>query len=581
MRRKANKILVTGVISLVMLLALVGAALAWSDVSPSDLAHYGLSEGDLEQISQGYPDGSWKPYNAMPRRQFVKMAMEAWEIPLANPDTPSYSDVPKDDPYYQYVEGATAANLILGVGGGLFGEDTPITREQATAVIARWAATVNGYDLDTYLSSAEITSVLADFSDGNQVGPSLREEVAFALDLSILLGRVDGTLQPKASLLRIQGAALLLRSVVQAAGTGVTSTSILLGILGPTGSFSGDEEDFGFELAVQDANDKGGINGRLIEIRSYASTTAQAAKVASAQKLVEEDKVLGLYNFGGMPLALALAPYMEAQKVPYLFPHTGASGIGGLRYVFTSFPYYEDECRYMLKYLATDLGFERIGIVYADNVYGHLFRDQLHAQSDALGYEVVSEQAVASTTPATLATETQALKDADPDAVIMALYPAQAWKFLEEKGLLGWDDVQLVSSGPLTDANTLDVAGGHGEGTLGLAFYADPATSMEPGVVGYRQLMAAYHPGKEVNSYSLYGFVYGKLILAGLEAAGQNLTRESFIDAMEGLTNWWSGGIMPPVTLSSANHHAQPWGYVVRLVDGEFEAITDWVNTKE
>ncbi len=105
--------------------------------------------------------------------------------------------------------------------------------------------------------------------------------------------------------------------------------------------------------------------------------------------------------------------------------------------------------------------------------------------------------------------------------------------------------MQLVSTGPLTDANTLNVAGGHGEGTIGLNFYPDAATSEEHGIVAFRELMEKYHPGKAVNNYSLYGYVYGKLILAGLEAAGPNVTKERFINAMEELEDWPSGGIMP------------------------------------
>ena len=141
--------------------------------------------------------------------------------------------------------------------------------------------------------------------------------------------------------------------------------------------------------------------------------------------------------------------------------------------------------------------------------------------------------------------------------------------------------MQLVSTGPLTDANTLNVPGGHGEGTIGLNFYPDAATSEEHGIVAFRELMEEYHPGKAVNNYSLYGYVYGKLILAGLEAAGPNVTRERFINAMEELEDWPSGGIMPPVSLSSSNHHAQPWAFVVELQEGVLIPLTSWINTVE
>ena len=48
----------------------------------------------------------------------------------------------------------------------------------------------------------------------------------------------------------------------------------------------------------------------------------------------------------------------------------------------------------------------------------------------------------------------------------MALYPAGARKVVEAKAAMDWD-IRLVSSGPLTDEQYLNIDGGHAEGTLG------------------------------------------------------------------------------------------------------------------
>lgn len=581
MRVLMRRLVLAAFVSLVLLLVPATAALGWPDVGAEDLTPYGLTQADLEGMSEGYPDGTWKPYDQMSRGQFVKMAVEAWDIPLLSPDAPSYADVPRDNAFYPYIEAAAAANLVTGTGGGYFDPFGTLTREQAAAVIARWIARTDGYTLSTYFAAPEITALLGGFGDGREVSTSLQQEVTFAIDWQIMLGTANNYLRPHAGLRRIQGAALLVRGAQRAAANGLTANSIVLGMGGATGSFSGDEEDLGFQLAFQEANHSGGIHGRQVTVISYPGAVTTADKVANAKKLIEEDKVFGIVNFGGMPLALALAPYVQQERVPYLFPHTGAGAIHGLRYVFTSFPFYEDECRYMLKYLVNERGYRKLAIAYADNAYGYLFRDALRAEGAALGYEVVSEQAVVDMNPATLATEVAALRDSGAEAVIMALYVEQAQKLLQEKGAIGWDNVQLVSTGPLTDANTLNVAGGHGEGTIGLNFYPDAATSEEHGIVAFRELMEKYHPGKAVNNYSLYGYVYGKLILAGLEAAGPNVTRERFINAMEELEDWPSGGIMPPVSLSSSNHHAQPWAFVVELQEGVLISLTSWINTVE
>ncbi len=203
---------------------------------------------------------------------------------------------------------------------------------------------------------------------------------------------------------------------------------------GATGSFSGDEEDLGFQLAFQEANHSGGIHGRQVTVISYPGAVTTADKVANAKKLIEEDKVFGIVNFGGMPLALASRSLCAAgaSTLSLSAYRSWSHSRATLRFHLLSL--YEDECRYMLKYLVNERGYRKLAIAYADNAYGYLFRDALRAEGAALGYEVVSEQAVVDMNPATLATEVAALRDSGAEAVIMALYVEQAQKLLQEKG---------------------------------------------------------------------------------------------------------------------------------------------------
>jgi ABC-type branched-subunit amino acid transport system substrate-binding protein len=180
--------------------------------------------------------------------------------------------------------------------------------------------------------------------------------------------------------------------------------------------------------------------------------------------------------------------------------------------------------------------------------------------------------------PADLRDGVAGLRQASPEAVWLALYPEQARAVMDAKAKLGWGDVRMVASGPLTDEQYLNVPGGFAEGTLGFCYYPDPNSSQAPGVVEYRRLMAQYYPGRAMNRYSLYGYVFGRLVVEGLSRAGRPLTRETFVQAMESIRDWDSGGIMPPVTFTSANHHAQRAGFICELRDGRFEPLGGWVE---
>ena len=158
------------------------------------------------------------------------------------------------------------------------------------------------------------------------------------------------------------------------AGPGITDSTILIGVEGSTQAFASDEENLGMHLVARDVNSRGGVHGRLLDIRSYprpASATPDDV-LANVKKLVEQDGVFLIFNHGG-PSAMSIAPYAMRMKVPYMFPHTALVTADADRYVFTSYPRYLGESQVMLRYLSETRGFKRIGIVHDANVYGRIF----------------------------------------------------------------------------------------------------------------------------------------------------------------------------------------------------------------
>lgn len=367
--------------------------------------------------------------------------------------------------------------------------------------------------------------------------------------------------------------ALILFALTQ----GVSADSISIGMEGQARSFSVDEENLGMHLVIQNVNDNGGIHGRELRVAMYPRGDDRPVQqaIANARRLVEEDKVFLLFNFGG-PASIEIGAYAMRKNVPYMFPHTALLTVDGDRHVFTSFPRYEGESRAMLRYLAQDRDVETIAVIHAPNVYGEYFRQRAEGLATQFGYRLLGAERLANNSLDAKA-QAEKLQSLDPDALLMALYPAGARKLVEAKSDLAWN-VRLVSAGPLTDEQYLNVAGAAAEGTIGFCHYPDPNESDAPGIADYRQLMRKYYPGHELNRYSLYGFVFGSLVVEGLQRAGRDLTEDGFLDAMESIDNWDSGGILPPVSFSATDHHAQDAGFFCELKDGRFSALTDWVT---
>ena len=107
-------------LALVLMLSITTAGASasplWSDLPDDLLASYGLTQDDIGAMSSGYPDHTWRPGEYVTRGQFVRFALSSfWIFPghLANVYQ-HFTDVPRDSPYYGWVETAFEVGLIQG-----------------------------------------------------------------------------------------------------------------------------------------------------------------------------------------------------------------------------------------------------------------------------------------------------------------------------------------------------------------------------------------------------------------------------------------------------------------------------------
>lgn len=193
------------------------ADLLWSDL-PSDLVDsYGLTRGDIGEMSNGYLDGTWRPSEYVTRGQFVRLALGYFGIyPVNGGPYQHFSDVPRSSPHYSWVETALEIGLVSGYQAPsatertVFGLYDFITREQAATILMRYLSKMEPSTLDYSTYTAErCNALLAPFSDKDQVRRA--QEVAMALETNVL--RPPGAaIMPQADLTRIQAAALIVRT---------------------------------------------------------------------------------------------------------------------------------------------------------------------------------------------------------------------------------------------------------------------------------------------------------------------------------------------------------------------------------
>jgi len=151
-------------------------------------------------IVSGYSDTTFRPNNNATRAQISKMAVLSAGWPLYTPPTPSFIDVPTNDPFYGYIETAHQHGIISGYANNTFRPGNLVTRGQTTKIVVGfkgWAINTTGGPHFTdvpannpfyqWVETAYNKGVISGYADhtfrwGNNV---TRAQLAKVLDLSI------------------------------------------------------------------------------------------------------------------------------------------------------------------------------------------------------------------------------------------------------------------------------------------------------------------------------------------------------------------------------------------------------------
>ena len=91
----------------------------------------------------------------------------------------------------------------------------------------------------------------------------------------------------------------------------------IFSVTGPA-SFLGDPEKKSMQLAIEQINGGGGIDGRMLEGVIYDTEGDPSKTVISAGKLINKDGVTAIVGPSRTPTTLAVVPLVERAKLPFI-----------------------------------------------------------------------------------------------------------------------------------------------------------------------------------------------------------------------------------------------------------------------
>jgi branched-chain amino acid transport system substrate-binding protein len=296
-------------------------------------------------------------------------------------------------------------------------------------------------------------------------------------------------------------------------------TAVLSGPLSP-GAIAGQG---GVRLALEEANAKGGVNGRKLRLVSLDDGFDPARAAANIQALLQEHQAFACVQTVGAASTLAAMPLLREQNVPLIAPiavvDSAREKTEGVAYYTRASQARESDA--LVGHFGI-LGLKKVAMAHLATPGGQEVLGQVKAAAQKHGLQMVGSVAVAP--DGSNAVEGgKSLADMNAQAVIMFLSGAPAaalMKAVWDKGVAPGFYGMSILAGDVT-ARLL------GEQSRGLAVsqvtpYPWDAANADANV--YRKLCEK--PQVPVGYHSYEGYIAGRVAVEALRQAGRELSRE-------------------------------------------------------
>jgi len=317
---------------------------------------------------------------------------------------------------------------------------------------------------------------------------------------------------------------------------GASDTEIRIGNTNP---YSGPASAYGqigkaIEAYFKMVNDGGGINGRKVTFISYDDGYAPPKTVEMVRKLVEEDKVLFVFQTLGTPSNTAIHKYLNGKKVPQLFVATGASVWGKPKefpWTMGWQPDYQTEGALYAKHILANVKDAKIAVLMQNDDYG---RDYFTGFKAGLGKDAdkIVQVATYEVADPTVDSQIIALKNSGANAFFNITTPKFAAQAIKKAAEIGWKPAHYLNNVSSSVGAVMKPAGfDAGQGILTASYLKDPTDAQwakDADMVAWNTFMDKHYPGGDKKStFPAFAYAVSSTVAEVLKRAGDNLTREN------------------------------------------------------
>ena len=272
----------------------------------------------------------------------------------------------------------------------------------------------------------------------------------------------------------------------------------------------------GAKLAVEQANEEGGVDGKKIMLVVEDSRGDPKEAVLIAERFVANKEILLQIGDFTSSSTMAASPTYERNKMAQIAPtssHPGFSKLGDnmIRVVAMQ----TAESQFLAKWAATELGIKSVASIYVNNDWGLVANSAFSDAARKLGMRVVAEEGI---TPGEkdFSAVVSKVKRLNPEAVYLAQQYAEAAAILGQARRARFKPV-FINSGAPQSPELIKIAGKAAEGLLAAALYF--ADNPEPVSRSFTDTYETTYE-KLPNLFAALGYDAGKLAVMGARGAG-------------------------------------------------------------
>jgi len=343
---------------------------------------------------------------------------------------------------------------------------------------------------------------------------------------------------------------------------GVTAAEIKIGqtmpYSGPVSAFGalGKGEVGYFKML----NERGGINGRKINLISLDDGYAPPKTVEQTRRLVESDEVALIFSSIGTAHNTAIAKYLQAKNIPQLFLASGASKFADIAQypqatlgVQAPFRY---EARLYARYALAKNPGARFAVISQNDDFG---RDYLLGLKDVLGdkYDSLVTGVTYEVSDPTIDSQIVKLKASGADVFLIAATPKFAAQSIRKAFEIGWRPMTFLANVAVWVSSVMQPAGLEaGTGILSTAYVKDPddpAWADDSGVKAWREFMVKYVPDGDLHDNNYVNAYNSAMTLeAVLKACGDDLSTENILKQAYSIKNLELPMLLPGIRINTS-----------------------------